>query len=162
MNKIILIVIIILAVLGIIYFIATRDETVGSASLTETAETEEPAADESTEPTEPITDEPEEIIAEKEVAEIGDDFLACLEDAGVVIYGSSTCPACAQLEEEWGGKEVVDPIYLDCSGLGTTEETERCMEGIKTGYVPEIQIKGELFEGWGSPQALAEATGCQL
>ena len=89
-------------------------------------------------------------------------FIECLAEAGVVIYGSQTCPACFQLEQEYGGKAVIGPIYLDCSGLGSEEETKRCMEEMQTRYVPEIQIKGEFFEGWGSPEALAEVTGCTL
>jgi len=162
MNKIILIVIILLATLGVVYFIGPRDATVEPADLTEPTETEEPATDESAEtvePEEPIKNEPEEIIAENDAV---NGFIQCLANAGVVIYGSSTCPACARLEREYGGYEIVKPIYLDCSGLGIAEETERCRNEMKTRYVPEIQIKGELFDGWGSPQALAEATGCQL
>lgn len=93
---------------------------------------------------------------------VNDNFIQCLADAGVVIYGSSTCPACAQLEEEYSGYKTIKPIYLDCSGRGTEEETQRCMNEMKTRYVPEIQIKGELFEGWGSPETLAEEVGCQL
>ncbi len=93
---------------------------------------------------------------------LSNDFIQCLADAGVVIYGSKTCPACAQLEEEYSGYKTIKPIYLDCSGLSTKEEMERCMDEMKTKYVPEIQIEGELFEGWGSPETLAEEVGCQL
>lgn len=89
-------------------------------------------------------------------------FIKCLLAEGVVIYGSSTCPACHQLEQEHGGYEKIRPIYLDCSGFGSERERERCQEEMKTVYVPEIQIKGELFEKWGSPENLAEATGCEV
>jgi hypothetical protein len=94
--------------------------------------------------------------------EIPDEFIQCLKENGVVVYGSSTCPACSRLEQEYGGYDKIKPIYLDCSGLGTEEETERCKEEMQTSYIPEVQIKGELFEGWGSPEALAEVIGCQL
>ncbi len=93
---------------------------------------------------------------------VNSSFIKCLADAGVVIYGSSTCPACAQLEREYGGYEKISPIYLDCSGLGTNEETERCGNEMKTNLVPEVQINGELFDGWGSPENLAKETGCEL
>jgi hypothetical protein len=89
-----------------------------------------------------------------------EEFISCLKEAGVVIYGSSVCPACAQLEKEYGGKEVLKPIYLDCSGRGPEQETKECNEKLQTGFVPEIQINGALFDAWGSPQALAQETGC--
>ncbi len=104
------------------------------------------------------TNENSELPPEENVSS----FIDCLADAGVVIYGSSTCPACAQLEQEYGGYEVVAPIYLDCSGLGTAEETQRCGNEMKTNFVPEIQINGELFDDWGSPENLAKETGCEL
>ncbi len=84
-------------------------------------------------------------------------FVECLADAGVVIYGSNTCPACAKLSEEYGGYEKMGPIYVECS-----EEWERCNKEMLVGYVPAIQINGEIFEGWGSPKNLAEETGCKI
>ncbi len=119
-----------------------------------------------------VADENNELPPEEEVNEdknqngeeviVDSSFIDCLADAGVVIYGSSTCPACNRLEEEYGGYEVVAPIYLDCSGLGTVEETERCRSEMKTNFVPEVQIKGEVFDDWGSPENLAEEVGCEL
>lgn len=105
----------------------------------------------------------EEIEAEngEEAEKVSDSFIECLEESGVVIYGSSVCPACADLEAEYGGREVIDSIYLDCQA-GTEEEMKECEENMETGYVPEIQIEGEIFEDWGSPEALAEETGCEL
>ncbi len=157
MSKTVLIVIIIFAALGIVYLVGSGDETAGP--LTGTVRPVEPVTGPVVEPAEPIAGEPEETISENDTV---NGFIQCLADAGVVIYGSKTCPACAQLEQEYGGYEIVKPIYLDCSGLGTAEERERCMNEMQTMYVPEIQIKGNLFKGWGSPEALAEATGCQL
>jgi hypothetical protein len=69
-------------------------------------------------------------------------YVTCLQEAGVVIYGSATCPACAALVESLGGLDAVKPIYVECH-----KETERCSNEMKTNYVPEIQINGELFEG---------------
>jgi hypothetical protein len=90
----------------------------------------------------------------------GDDelsFVECLAEKGVIIYGSKTCPACASLAEEYGGYENMKPIYVECS-----EEWERCDKEMLVGYVPAIQINGELYDGWGSPENLAKETGCEL
>ncbi len=84
-------------------------------------------------------------------------FIDCLADAGVVIYGSNTCPACAKLSEEYGGYEKMGPIYVECS-----EEWERCSKEMLVGYVPAVQINGKLFNGWGSPENLAKETGCDI
>ncbi len=114
-------------------------------------------------PVEENVEEEDSIIDDKEADEkITDDFMQCLKEEGVVIYGSTTCPACSRLEGEYGGYEIVKPIYLDCSRLGSEEELARCKEEMKTGFVPEIQIKGELFDEWGSPETLAKETGCEL
>ncbi len=93
------------------------------------------------------------IISEEQMKELVD----CLKEEGVVIYGSSTCPACRSLEEEFKGREVIAPIYTDCY-----EYQEKCAEEMKTGYVPEIQIKGELFDRWGSPEVLAKEVNCRV
>ncbi|MFW5853236.1 MAG: hypothetical protein ACOCU8_01175 [Patescibacteria group bacterium] len=81
----------------------------------------------------------------------------CLAEAGVVIYGSRTCPACARLVEEYGGYENMKPIYVECR-----DEPERCNQEMLVDYVPAVQINGEIFEGWASPEVLAEVVGCQL
>jgi len=89
------------------------------------------------------------------------EFVECLRREGVVIYGSSVCPLCRELEREYGGYDNISSIYLDC-GKGSKEEIERCREEMKGEYVPEVQIGGELFEGWGSPENLSQETGCEL
>ncbi len=87
-----------------------------------------------------------------EIASIVD----CLEEKGVVVYGSRTCPACAQLAEGFGGYDVIESIYVECM-----EEGDRCGEEKLTGYVPEIQIEGEVHEGRRDPFSLAEAVECE-
>lgn len=84
-------------------------------------------------------------------------FVQCLADAGVVVYASRTCPACAMFAESLGGYEVVAPIFVECS-----EERERCSAEMQTNYVPEIQINGVLYEGSRAPEELARITGCEL
>ena len=84
-----------------------------------------------------------------------EDFNQCLADNGVVIYGSEWCPACNSLVEILGGHEKVNPVYVEC-----TIEQERCQREQMTGYVPEIQIYGEVYQGSRSLESLAEITGC--
>lgn len=84
-------------------------------------------------------------------------LIECLAANNFIIYGSRTCPACAQLVESLGGYEEVAPIYVECS-----DEGDRCAENMQTNYVPEIQISGEIYAGSRDPQALAEQVGCQL
>ncbi len=82
-------------------------------------------------------------------------LIDCLKEKEVVVYGSKTCPACTQLVSEFGGYDVISPIYVECM-----EERDRCTEEKQTGYVPEIQIKGELYKGGRSPEVIASEVGC--
>jgi len=93
-----------------------------------------------------------------EQIEVSEEFIACLKDAGVVVYGSEWCPACSALVESLGGYEMAEPIYVEC-----TVEEERCDEEMEGGLVPEIQIEGKLFKTGVIPvQLLADETGCEL
>ncbi len=98
-------------------------------------------------------EEDKKVEGNKEIANIVD----CLEEEGVVVYGSRTCPACAQLAEGFGGYDVIASIYVECM-----EERDRCDEEKLTGFVPEIQIKGEIHEGRRDPASLAEAVECEV
>lgn len=84
-------------------------------------------------------------------------FIECLKEEGVVIYGTRTCPACQAFADSFGGYDVIEPIYVDCN-----EERDKCMEEAKTGYVPEIQIRGELYQDSRDPQVIGEEVGCQI
>ncbi len=84
-------------------------------------------------------------------------FIDCLADVGVVIYGSKTCPACRNLSDQYGGYDKIESIYVEC-----TEERERCNKEMLVNYVPAVQINGEVFDGWGSPENLAKETRCKL
>ncbi len=94
-------------------------------------------------------------VQEKEDTEVS--FIECLANEGVVIYGSKTCPACARLSGEYEGYDNMELIYVEC-----TEDYERCNDEMLVGYVPAIQINGEIYDGWGSPENLAKETGCTL
>ena len=83
------------------------------------------------------------------------DFIQCLKEKGVVIYGSEWCPHCKNLAESLGGYDVVDPIYVEC-----TVEKERCSNEMIGRGVPEIQIDGVMYGGSRDPEKIAEETGC--
>ncbi len=95
----------------------------------------------------------EEEITEEEMIELVD----CLKEKGVVIYGSEWCPACSSLVEEFGGYEIIDPIYVEC-----TKEEERCSEEMIETAVPEIQIDGRLCRSNRYPEELAREVGCEF
>lgn len=84
-----------------------------------------------------------------------EELVSCLAENNFVIYGSEWCPACRQLVNSFGGYEMVEDIYVECS-----EEGERCNEEQKTNYVPEIQIDGELYEGPRDLQSITDKVGC--
>ncbi len=104
-----------------------------------------------------LTAEENNKTTETETENDMESFIDCLAEEEVVIYGSKWCPACSQLVENFGGYDIVDPIYVEC-----TEEGEICGEEQKTTYVPEIQIKGEVYEGPRSFEGFTEKTGCSF
>ncbi len=85
------------------------------------------------------------------------ELVSCLDEAGVVIYGSVTCPFCEQLANSFGGYDVISSIYVEC-----TEESERCDEEMIGRGVPEIQIKGEIYQGSRDPLDIGREVGCEL
>jgi len=103
-------------------------------------------------------EEPAEyVIAGKEVTETeAEDFIDCLDEKEVTVYGAEWCPACGDLAESLGGYELVDPIWVEC-----TEEQQKCEEEKQAGYVPEMHIEGELVDTmW--PEELSEEVECNL
>ncbi len=85
------------------------------------------------------------------------DFVDCLVEEGVIVYASRTCSACGHFANEFGGYEKVENLFVEC-----TEERQRCSNEKKTGYVPEIQIEGELYDGNRSLYFLSEKTNCLM
>ncbi len=103
-----------------------------------------------------------DIIDEQETNTTNDElpsaeFIDCLADSGMVVYASRTCPACTDLANSFGGYDAVENLFVECS-----EQPEVCQEYAKTGYVPEIQFEGEVFEGGRSMEDFAALTGCEL
>ncbi len=97
--------------------------------------------------------------------EVGDEMVElidCLAEEGLVIYGARWCPACNRLIEPFGGYEIADPIYVECSyEYGSKEELARCNRETKTEYVPEIQVDGEIYTGSNFPRHFADLLGCE-
>ena len=87
----------------------------------------------------------------------GNNFVECLVDAGMVVYGSKTCPACMNLVEKFGGYDEMGDLFVSCGDDG-----DRCEKEMQTNYVPVIQINGELFEDGRELEDFAKATGCEL
>ncbi len=98
-----------------------------------------------------------EVFIDQETEFNMNSLVDCLEERDVVIYGSEWCGFCKSLVRSFGGREVVDPIYVEC-----TEDQERCDEEKLTSYVPEIQIAGELYEGPRDPNDLGVQVECDF
>ncbi len=163
MNKTIIAILIAVLLIATALYFATLEEREEIETDEETEEVEElgetEGVEEDTEGSDDLPDEEETETEEGEV--MGDSKMSnlvdCLKEEGVVIYGSMTCPACAMLVNDFGGKEKIDPIYVECA-----EEREKCDNEKETRYVPEIQIKGNLYEGGRNPEAIAEEVGCEI
>ncbi len=96
---------------------------------------------------------------EEVVEEIGEmeSFVNCLDDKNVTIYGSSWCPYCTDLVEDFGGYDIVDPIYVEC-----TEDEQRCADEMIGRGVPEIQVDGDIYQRSRELAVLGEEVGCKL
>lgn len=88
-------------------------------------------------------------------------FIECLAQKGVAIYGSSTCPACKNLLSYFKDFGSLDSIYFDCSS-SNAKIRQKCSENMQTEYVPETQINGVLIKERVTPEILSEKTGCKL
>lgn len=84
-------------------------------------------------------------------------FAECLVDAGVVIYVSQTCPACAVFAQQLGGYDVAEDLFVECG-----QSPEICSANMQTNYVPEIQVDGTVLEASDRLAGLVNSTGCQL
>ncbi len=98
-----------------------------------------------------------EIASDEPLKTSGNDFIYCLKEAGVVIYGTPTCPYCSQLALSFGGYDIIEPIYVDCQ-----KEYARCTDEMQTRGVPEIQIKGVLYQESREPEVIGREAGCVM
>ena len=82
-------------------------------------------------------------------------FVTCLERAGFRIYGANWCGWTRKLVDEFGGFDVVKPIYIEC-----TEQQRLCNEKGIRGY-PTILIKDKPYIGERTFEGFEKATGCK-
>ncbi len=144
MKKNILILLISLfIIIGIVIFATLAINSTERNNITE--EDLDPDPEDSTS----IDSEPED--------EVTEELIQCLKEAEVVIYGTQFCPACMTIREKFGGDEMISPIYVDCDQRGNV-----CSQEKETRYVPEIQIKGELYEESMDPFDIAKEVNCEL
>lgn len=90
------------------------------------------------------------------------DFLDCLEDEDVKIYGAlkindtQVTQASALQIQVLGGTNYLDNIYVDCSN-----NVQACAaEGIET--LPSVKYRGELYPGVRQYEWFEENVGCEL
>ena len=83
-------------------------------------------------------------------------FVECLAGANFLIYGNKDCPACASLAAQFGGYDIVDPIFIEC-----TEKPDLCQEK-EIRYVPTIFIGDQEYVGARSFEDFAQETGCNI
>lgn len=83
-----------------------------------------------------------------------EEFVACLNQSGMTIYGAEWCGHCQDLVNTLGGHDIVNPIYIEC-----TENKQLCQnKGIEA--YPTITINGTKYTGSRTIQALSQTTGC--
>lgn len=132
-NRLIIFVIIIIAVAGAFYFISSVNS---------------------------VNEEKDLYLSVNVVNEEENPYVSlvnCLAEKDVIVFSTYTCPFCINFADQFGGFEIIMPIYVDCA-----DNPERCAQEMQTNYVPEIQINGVLYDGPRTPEALAEFTGCKI
>lgn len=82
-------------------------------------------------------------------------FVTCLDRAGFKIYGANWCGWTKKLVNEFGGFDIVESIYIEC-----TEQQQLCNEKRISGY-PTILIKDQPYEGERTFEGFERATGCR-
>lgn len=92
------------------------------------------------------------------------EFSKCLLDANMVVYGAGWCPDCQNLIKYFGGKEIIAPIYIECSDKdrNPTENEELCLNENIRSLFPTIKIDGEPYVGDRTFEGFSEATDCSV
>lgn len=81
-------------------------------------------------------------------------FVNCLKEAGFMVYGANWCGWTTRLVSMFGGWEIIDPIYVEC-----TEEAELCQKKEIAGY-PTILVNDQNYQGGRTFQDFSEVTNC--
>ena len=59
--------------------------------------------------------------------------------------------------DSFGGYGAISPLYVECN-----DDMDRCVSEMRTEFVPEIQMNGEVLEGVRKVEDFVEKTGCEL
>ena len=92
---------------------------------------------------------------EKKIENKMRNFVECLKEEDLIIYGFEGSSPSDDLMDQFGDYDFLDLIYVECS-----DEGERCLKEMKNFYVPEVQIKGEIYQGEEKIESLGNATKC--
>jgi len=84
-----------------------------------------------------------------------EEFAQCLNDAGVIMYGTEWCPHCKTQKAMFGNSfRLVD--YVDCDASRSL-----CLTEGVTGY-PTWKHNGQSYPGTQALETLASISGCSL
>ena len=98
------------------------------------------------------------------INEPNEDFVKCLSDKNIKMYGAYWCPHCMNNKEMFGdeGKILVDlGIYVECDSGGENPQPDLCSEKGVEGY-PTWEINNKLYSGEMSLDKITELSGCEL
>lgn len=85
-----------------------------------------------------------------------DAFAQCLAENGAVMYGTYSCPYCAEEKRAFGDAFRLVP-YVEC-----TKTPNECVEAGVNAVPTWIFKDGRKFEGLQGLERLAEISGCEL
>lgn len=83
-----------------------------------------------------------------------------LKQIGAKFYGTYWCPYCNKQKELFGPQAFSQINYIECDEKGKNGRPDLCIKANISGY-PTWQIKGQLYPGFQSLQALADLSGYQ-
>jgi hypothetical protein len=96
-----------------------------------------------------------ELQIEEEIESETKKIAECLEEEDLVIYIFKGSSDCDYIINQFGDYDFLDAIYVECS-----DQVERCLSEMKDPYVPEVQIKGEVYQGVNTIYYISKAAGC--
>ncbi len=83
-----------------------------------------------------------------------------LKQIGAKFYGTYWCPYCNKQKELFGSQAFSKINYIECDEKGKNGRPDLCIKANISGY-PTWEIKGQLYSGLQSLQALADLSGYQ-
>ncbi|HAA28870.1 MAG TPA: hypothetical protein DCE56_15775 [Cyanobacteria bacterium UBA8553] len=83
-----------------------------------------------------------------------------LKKIGAKFYGTYWCPYCTQQKDLFGTQAFRQINYIECDEKGKNARPDLCIKANISGF-PTWEIKGKLYSGLQSLQALADLSGYQ-